>query len=543
MNIRLAKWEDSQEILNWWNDPLTRKMMKNNIVVNYEEHKKWFESILNNKNKILLLGFIKNKKIGVVRFDKFENNNWEISINLNPTFRGLGFGKILLSLGIEYMLQNFSVKSFFAKFKNINIASQKTFLANGFIIDNPNKNNNIGTYDFEDKTELYCFKQYKLPPRFAYSSKEMVKINEVIDYYKSIDQDPGYNGKFEKEFCEKFSEYQGGGYTDAVATGTAAIFIALQALQLPKGSDVLISPVTDSGPLNAIIMLGLKPIVMDSAKNSYNINLESFLQKVTPNTSCILLVHTGGEPVKETPLIVKEAKKRGIKVLEDCSQATGAIIEGKRVGTYGDIAAFSTMYRKNLIAGSSGGLVYTKDKNLYHLALAYADRGKQVWREDLNQNDPGNALFPALNFNTDEISCAIGIASLERLDETIEKRKAFLKFFIPLLKESKVCKPYYFDETFSPFFFPIFVDTSKLKCSKIEFAKKLNEYGVGNNFHYGCLISEWEWAKSYLQNDYSTPNAKFVKDNSFNLFLNENYTKEDAKKIIEIIKKVEKECK
>jgi len=384
----------------------------------------------------------------------------------------------------------------------------------------------------------------KMPSRFSYGENEIQAISEVIEYYKSKNEDPGYQGYFEEKFCHEFSEFMGGGYTDAVATGTASLFVALQALQLPKGSNILISPVTDSGPLNCIILLGLNPIVIDSAQNSYNISLEQFKKRITKNSSALLLVHTGGEPVTDTKEIVDEAHKNNIKVIEDCSQATGALIGSQKVGSFGDIAAFSTMYRKNLIAGSSGGLVFTKDKELYHLALAYADRGKQVWRNDLNQNDPSNSLFPALNLNTDEISCAIGSASLKRLQDTIDKRLAFLEYFIPLLKsKSKFCTPYNFTKNFSPFFFPIFVDAENLSCTKIEFAQALSKEGIGNNAHYGCVISEWEWAKKYYKDSFKAANAVYVRDNSFNLFLNEKYTIEDADIIIDVICSLENEFK
>lgn len=382
----------------------------------------------------------------------------------------------------------------------------------------------------------------KLPSRFSYGKAEIKAIEDVIKYYKNKDEDPGYQGYFENKFCKEFSDFMGGGYTDAVSSGTAAIFVALQALQLPKGSDVLISPVTDSGPLNAIILLGLHPVVIDSAKKSYNTDLEQFKKRITQNSSALLLVHTGGEPVPQTKLIVEYAHANGIKVLEDCSQATGATIENEKIGTFGDIAAFSTMYRKNLIAGSSGGLIFTKNTELYHLVLAYADRGKQTWRTDLNQNDPSNALFPALNFNTDEISCAIGCASLTRLNDTIQRRVEFLEYFIALLKkESIICTPYRFNNHFSPFFFPIFVDTDKLTCTKIEFAQALAKEGVSNNMHYGCVISDWKWAEPYYMDNFQAKNAIEVRNSSFNLFLNENYSKQEAENIIDIIIRIEKQ--
>ena len=117
-------------------------------------------------------------------------------------------------------------------------------------------------------------------------------------------------------------------------------------------------------------------------------------------------------------------KKNKIYVLEDCSQAVGAKIKGKMVGTFGDIAAFSTMYRKNLAANSGSGIVFTKKNySLYKKILAYSDRGKISWNKKLNNSDPKNSIFPALNWNTDEFTCAIGLASLRRLKSTNLKRK------------------------------------------------------------------------------------------------------------------------
>ena len=158
--------------------------------------------------------------------------------------------------------------------------------------------------------------------------------------------------------------------------------------------------------------------------------------------------------------------------------------------------------------------------------MAHADRGKQPWRSDVNQADPSLGLFPALNFNTDEISCGIGMASLNRLAQTIRKRVDFVAGLIKLLKsESEICKPYNFHMGFSPFFFPIFVDVEKIKCTKIEFAQALVAEGIPNNVHYGCLISSWDYSRQYMMDKFATPNAENVRDRSFNLFLNENYGK------------------
>ncbi len=135
------------------------------------------------------------------------------------------------------------------------------------------------------------------------------------------------------------------------------------------------------------------------------------------------------------------------------------------MGTFGDIAAFSTMYRKAHITGASGGVVYTRDLELFRRALAHADRGKPRWREDFSDRDPSGYLFPALNHNTDEISCAIGIASLARLDKTIMRRQSFVSDLVDkLVDHAQICRPYAHSPTDSPFFYPIIVDTERITC-------------------------------------------------------------------------------
>jgi perosamine synthetase len=259
-----------------------------------------------------------------------------------------------------------------------------------------------------------------MPVREAFGDHEAEALQEVIAYYRSRRIDPPYQGPFETKFCEAFSEFMGGGFADGVSTGTAACYVALAALDLPERSEVIISPVTDSGPLNSIIIQGHIPVVADSRPDSYNMGVEQFLERVTPNTKAVLAVHSSGEPL-EIDRITEEAHKRGIKVLEDCSQAPGAACNGRRVGAFGDVAAFSTMYRKTLSSGGSGGLVFTTSEDTYRLAMAHADRGKATWRTDINLADPSLAQFVALNFNTNEFSSAIGIASLARLQDELHE--------------------------------------------------------------------------------------------------------------------------
>jgi perosamine synthetase len=379
-----------------------------------------------------------------------------------------------------------------------------------------------------------------MPPRLALGEDERKMVIEVLDHYAERKVDPGYQGTFEKIYTDAFVEMMGGGYADAVATGTSALYISVAALELPKGSEVLVSAITDPGTLSAIVLNGLKPRLMDSKPDSYNVGPEQFAQRITKNVSAAIIVHAAGYAT-EIDKIVEIARAHGIKIIEDCSQSHLAKHKAKPVGTFGDIAAFSTMYRKAHMTGPSGGLLYARDLDIFRKALVHADRGKPRWREDFDDRNPGTYLAPALNHHTDEISCAIGLASLKRLPSTIVSRLAFVSDFVARLYDaSDVCRGYRFMPTSSPFFFPVIVDVDAIRCSKIEFAEAVRAEGIDLNPHYKYVVCEWPYIQQYLADDFDTPNARSIRDRSFNLYLNENYREQESRDCVKAIVKVEK---
>lgn len=200
----------------------------------------------------------------------------------------------------------------------------------------------------------------------------------------------------------------------------------MASLGLPKGSTVLTSPVTCSRVLGSIQALGFVPKVVDSAPSSLNVHAEQVTTRISKYVRCLLVTHAAGEPI-DVPAIREAINDDSTLILEDCSQSTGASIRGEKVGTWGEIAAFSTMYRKNLAAGASNRLVCTKDFETDRAALSYSDRDKPVWQLDLNLRDPQYASFPVLNWNTSGMPNAIGLAGLHRLDRTNELRITFAR--------------------------------------------------------------------------------------------------------------------
>jgi perosamine synthetase len=379
-----------------------------------------------------------------------------------------------------------------------------------------------------------------MPARLGFGEGEVKMIQEVIAFYRAKNADPGYQDHFEKLYTDAFARMMGGGYADAVATGTSALYVALAALELPKGSEVLVSPITDPGSLSAIILNGLTPRLVDSHKGNYNVGLDEVATRISPQTSAAMIVHSAGQAA-EIDRIVALLHGRGIKVLEDCSQAHGARLAGRQIGTFGDIAAFSTMYRKAHMTGSSGGVVFTRDLGLFRQVLAHADRGKPRWIEGFDDRNPNTFLFPALNHHTDEISCGVGLSSLSRLADTIVRRLTFIADLSGRLAEdAKICRPYGYSPGDSPFFYPIALDPRRISCSKLDFARAVQKEGIDLNPHYQYVVAEWPWVNSYLADDFATPNARDIRDRSFNLFVNENYGEQEAADAAAAILKVER---
>ncbi|MBN2653634.1 MAG: DegT/DnrJ/EryC1/StrS family aminotransferase [Nitrospirae bacterium] len=388
-------------------------------------------------------------------------------------------------------------------------------------------------------------RQTPMPCRKLFGPDELSIVEQVFKDSWQIGVDFGYQGKYEKLYTDAFCEFQGGGYADAVCSGTAAIHLALQALDIEAGSDVIVSPVTDPGSVAPIIIQGHRPVPADSEPDSFNMGVAEFERAITTETRAAIITHSGGYPA-DIEHIVRIARQKGIKVIEDCSQAHGALFNGKKVGTFGDFAAFSTMFSKTHATGGCGGVVYTQNEEYYWKIRSLADRGKPFDKKDYDPKDPSQFSFPALNYNLDELSCAIGFSTLRRLQETIDRRCEIAEKIDKSLGYSRVV---YVPESRSkiklaqkpsPFFHTLCVNTDKVRVSKKDFANAVAAEGIPLNPDYRYIVSEWSWMRPYADMN-STPNARRFCDISFNLTFNERYSEQEISDIAGSIFKVEAE--
>lgn len=151
LSLRLANIEDTQDILRWRNDPLTRAMSRNNDIIEDTQHRIWFNQALQDSKRLFLVGMYAEKKIGMVRFDQQQLKRWEINICLAPEARGKGMGKLILKSALLHFLSQYPEASIIADIKKINLASLRLFESMGFV------NNAI----VDDITMQYIFARHR----------------------------------------------------------------------------------------------------------------------------------------------------------------------------------------------------------------------------------------------------------------------------------------------------------------------------------------------------------------------------------------------
>lgn len=270
-----------------------------------------------------------------------------------------------------------------------------------------------------------------LPPRKHFGIEEKNAAMAMFDAAISSGTPFGYNGEQETEFCKEFANAYGGGYADGVNSGTNAVYVALRAINPEPFTEVIVGAVTDAGGIMPIVMCNCIPVIADVAPGTYNTSAEEIAKVITPLTSAIIVPHIGGEPAN-MPEIMELARKHGIPVIEDCSQSHGAEIKGRKVGSFGDIAAFSMMFGKHICTGGQGGVVFTRSEDMYWKIRRAADRGKPF----NIKNSKGN-VFAALNCNMGELEAAIGRAQLKKLDDIIARRTEVARLIGERLAASK----------------------------------------------------------------------------------------------------------
>lgn len=233
-------------------------------------------------------------------------------------------------------------------------------------------------------------------------------------------------GKFIPEFEENFAKYCNCKYGVATSNGTTALHLALTALGISKGNEVIVPDLTFIATANAVTYCNAKPIFVDCHPEYWGIDPEKIEEKITKNTKAIIPVHLYGHPCDMDP-IMDIAEDYKLYVIEDAAEAHGSEYKSKKVGSFGDISCLS-FYGNKIITTGEGGMCLTNDGKLAEKMRILRDHGmnpnKKFWHDVIG-----------FNYRMTNMQAAVGLAQLQRLDEFIEKRRQIAKWYEDGLKE------------------------------------------------------------------------------------------------------------
>ena len=256
-------------------------------------------------------------------------------------------------------------------------------------------------------------------PSFTEEEAEAVKqtvLSNKVNYW---------TGQECREFEKEFAAWAGTNYAIALGNGTLALDVALKALGVCVGHDVIVTPRTFLASASSVVTAGANPVFADVDLNSQNITAETIEKVLTPNTKAVIVVHLAGMPADMDPIMAL-AEKHGFSVIEDCAQAHGAKYKGRPVGSIGHIGAWSFCQDKIMTTGGEGGMVTTNDKTLWSRMWSYKDHGKSFEAVYEREHPPGfrwvHESF-GTNWRMLEVQAVIGRIQLRRMAEWTRLRQ------------------------------------------------------------------------------------------------------------------------
>tara|TARA_B100000795_G_C22799545_1_gene441103 strand:- start:1062 stop:2144 length:1083 start_codon:yes stop_codon:yes gene_type:complete len=344
-----------------------------------------------------------------------------------------------------------------------------------------------------------------------------IKKNIIRNIKKVINKNNYILGDFVDKFERSFASFCNARYAIGCANGTDALTISLKILNLPKGSEVIIPAMTYCSTAFAVINAGLNPVLVDIEPSKSTISLNDLKNKITKKTKIIMPVHLYGSVV-DINKIKKIIKKKNIYIIDDCSQAHGAYLGNKRVGSLADISCFSLYPGKNLGAYGDAGIITTNNLSHYNKIKNFRNLGSTV-----------KFIHTQVGFNSrlDTIQASVLIEKLKLLKNYNEKRKKIAKYYDDNIKNKKITKLEYSKGS-------VYHQYVVMVSNRMQLVNLFKKNDIEFGFHYPKSINQIESLKSiFKKNNYV--NSENLAKKCFSIPIDPTLTKNEILKIVKVL--------
>jgi len=345
---------------------------------------------------------------------------------------------------------------------------------------------------------------------------------EIDQAIKNVIEESAFiGGKYVAEFEQDFSKYVSTEYCIGVGNGTDALEIAIEALDMPKGSEIIVPANSFIASSEAVTRQGHKVIFADCDPESYVISIEDAQKRITPKTKAIIAVHLYGHPC-DMDALKALADQHGLYIIEDCAQSHGAEYKGKRVGSIGDIASFSFYPGKNLGAYGDGGAITTNNAELAKKSRMIANHGR-IAKYDHE--------FEGRNSRLDGLQAAILSVKLKHLPIWTQKRIVVADYYLENLKDiPQIILP--FRQVWAKQVYHLFVIRV---VERDELKAYLSEKGIQAGIHYPISLPKLK-AYDYTNQGSEELFANISDTNLLSLPIGEHLTEQDLAQVVAAVK-------
>jgi UDP-4-amino-4-deoxy-L-arabinose-oxoglutarate aminotransferase len=343
--------------------------------------------------------------------------------------------------------------------------------------------------------------------------------------------------EFEKAFCN----YTGCGGAVALSSATAGMHIALKALNIGAGDEIITPSMTWVSTANLIVLAGAKPVFVDIERDTLMVSPETIEDAVTDKTRLIIPVHFAGASVDMEP-IRKLAAKKGIYLIEDAAHAVGTEYKGERIGRRGT-SIFSFHPIKNITTGEGGMFCSDDTKLLDHIkSLKFHGLGVDAYdRQTHGRSAQAEVLEPGYKYNMTDISAALGISQLARVDELNKRRSELVRYYRECLSNIEEILPLsdpIYPIKHSWHLFIVRLDTDKAKLSRDDFMQELKKRNIGTGLHFRAVHLQKFYRESMGMRCGMLPETEWNSDRICSLPLFPDMTFEDVDDVVEVIREV-----
>ena len=366
---------------------------------------------------------------------------------------------------------------------------------------------------------------------------EQPEIDEVVACLRS-----GWIGTGPRvaRFEEAFRAYKDVEHAVALNSCTAALHLALAALGVGPGDEVIVPTMTFVATSNAVIHAGATPVLVDCEPHTLNVDPAALEAAITPRTRAAIVVHFGGRPC-DMDRITAVTRSRGIALIEDCAHAIETEWRGRKAGTLGDVGCFSFYVTKNVVTGE-GGMAITGSRALADRMRTLALHGmtKDAWRRF---SDKGYVHYDVVDagfkYNMMDLQAAIGIHQLARVERTLERRAEIWHAYDEAFRDLPVFVPAAPapDTRHAHHLYTLLIDVDHVAVTRDDFLERMTQQKIGVGVHYRAVHLHPFYQERYGYRTGQLPAAEWVSERTVSLPLSPRLDPSDVADVIEAVRR------